>query len=666
MREWLALNPELKEGGRGEALLLECAEEVCKIDRPATTGSARLQEVRATFLDRALEVAEEVQVLRVIFSALCDLSGQGWEVAIRDSRLAIRKPATLDDPLEEKARIRAGLLIERDRQLAQPSVQRFVAKMERRRVGPQGWDSIFSLMRSGTHLAARLEEIASLPEENRTQALSGVIQPYIQVVDDSACEFTGIPLKEIWRYFRYTWSSPHKTTPGRNIWFLIRDAAVDPHPVIGIAGLGSSVVQMGVRDDWIGWSRQRVIDDLRALPSDDWARWLSDQTDELIAQIYTSDFRDEGLLTEADLAAPDESVIEALKEVAKEERTKHRRYGSAGDHKRAAANKIEWEVRAKTPLFTWKRASTLADLLDARRSLLNGGFTSTTGAALAESLATAAGRRAFARILRRVKGVRVGHDILDITVCGAIPPYNHILGGKLVSLLLASPEVSAAYAEKYTDSPSIIASSMAGRAICRTPQLVMLGTTSLYGIGSSQYNRLRLPVSDFGGDAEYEIRYQELGITEGYGSFHFSDATMAEVRTLVAQRDGGRTVRYIFGEGTNPRMREVRGALDEVGLPSDDMLRHGTPRIIYAVGLARNLRDVLLGKELEPDYILPQKRPESVSNKIVDFWRERWLSMRITKGYVIERVRQHEKSLPVAHGARVQLPVTDDGVPPVR
>jgi hypothetical protein len=34
--------------------------------------------------------------------------------------------------------------------------------------------------------------------------------------------------------------------------------------------------------------------------------------------------------------------------------------------------------------------------------------------------------------------------MLEISTCGAIPPYNHLLGGKLAALLLFSPEITGA------------------------------------------------------------------------------------------------------------------------------------------------------------------------------------------------------------------------------
>ena len=71
-------------------------------------------------------------------------------------------------------------------------------------------------------------------------------------------------------------------------------------------------------------------------------------------------------------------------------------------------------------------------------------------------------------VIRRAKAETVGTEIADITVCGAIAPYTHLLGGKLIAGLLASPTMVRAYHEKYRKKPSEIASSVAGRSIVRS------------------------------------------------------------------------------------------------------------------------------------------------------------------------------------------------------
>ncbi len=42
---------------------------------------------------------------------------------------------------------------------------------------------------------------------------------------------------------------------------LVRDRAAPFHPVIGIAALGSAIVQIKERDDWIGWQSQAFVAD---------------------------------------------------------------------------------------------------------------------------------------------------------------------------------------------------------------------------------------------------------------------------------------------------------------------------------------------------------------------------------------------------------------------
>jgi hypothetical protein len=262
-----------------------------------------------------------------------------------------------------------------------------------------------------------------------------------------------------------------------------------------------------------------------------------------------------------------------------------------------------------------------------------------------------------------MKAVHAGVDMVDITICGAIEPYRAILGGKLVSLLMTSPEVVQAYEERYSTAISLIASAMAAKPVRRKPRLVLLGTTSLYGVASSQYNRIRLPVRDVGIASPGEIRYEVLGKSEGFGSYQFSSSTMAEMELLLRRAQDGRRVNSIFGEGVNPKLRKVRGALDAVGLPSDALLRHGSPRLIYCVALAHNFREVLLGRSARPRYVIPKALGSEGSRRIADYWTRRWLTARIDNPAVIEAVARHVLFHPVAHGARVPLPEVESETP---
>jgi hypothetical protein len=146
--------------------------------------------------------------------------------------------------------------------------------------------------------------------------------------------------------------------------------------------------------------------------------------------------------------------------------------------------------------------------------------------------------------------------MLEITTCGAIPPYNHLLAGKLVALLMLSPQVAADYQRRYGNEPSIISSQLKNVEVVRDATLVYLGTTSLYALGSSQYNRLRLPASIIAPD-QPKLRFQCIGETTGYGTVQFSSETVRAVETVLEQVQGFKHVNSIFGEGHSPRLRKL-------------------------------------------------------------------------------------------------------------
>jgi hypothetical protein len=61
---------------------------------------------------------------------------------------------------------------------------------------------------------------------------------------------------DIFRMFRYYWSSPSSDYVGRRIRLLIRDDGVKGSPIIGIAALGSSIIHIPDRDKWIEWDTE--------------------------------------------------------------------------------------------------------------------------------------------------------------------------------------------------------------------------------------------------------------------------------------------------------------------------------------------------------------------------------------------------------------------------
>jgi hypothetical protein len=627
--------------------------------------SRALQEAREEIQSSGASPPARPDVaLKFACSAIVDVVAQGWELEVPRSGVELKPPqfegATPD---EIKRRIRDGHLLERDAQLRQSSVREFIKTMEQQRLGPKKtWASITSLMRDGRDLALKLYAAArEESDDKKLKKLRACVSPYVQVVEPGiACEFTGLKLTDIWRYFRHTWVSTYKSLPGRSMLLLIRDAAAPNHPVMGIAALGSSMAQQTQRDKWIGWDSETFANRITEKPTARLCRWVHESIKRLLGSIYVNDLMKDGIVERQELKKPTQAAIGRLLREHVRAGKQHRRFPGAADHKSSTNGngngKVDWEKQAKTPLFRSKRAKTLALLLGIRESLQNAGLKDTNATSLKRALATPTGRHAIRQLVRLVKAEHVGVNMMDIIICGAIPPYNTLLGGKLVCLLLTSPKVIQAYRMKYSGQASIIASSVKGRAVVRTPNLVLLATTSLYGVGSSQYNRIRVPLSELDERGDGRIEYCELGVSKGYGSYHFSQASIDYLETLLGRAGGGRKVNSIFGEGVNPLMRKLRDGLVEVGLPADDLLKHGNSRVVYGVPLASNFRDVLLGLDKTPKYFLALKKAAEQTELLAEFWRKRWLAGRIARDGTIEEVTKHTLSYPITHGARVILP----------
>jgi Domain of unknown function (DUF4338) len=635
----------------------ECSGSLVTEQTPALSEEL-VERVRDRALTGQLSGSPDGVVGALFVTVLCDLALQGWQISVEETGVTLQAPSSSGlDASDDKQRVRASHLIERNRQLSQESVRRFINEMEETRLHRGRWVSVFSLMRDGEEFANALLKLG--PASPGDDALKMVVDPYIQIVDNVArCKHTGLRLSDIWRYFRYTWSTAYQTVPGRRMQILVRDRAAEGHPIIGIAALGSSVVQSRVRDEWIGWSTSRMLRTLIDRPTKKDAKHLLQLLETAIADIYCKDFLKEKLLRKSDLIRPALEVSKILEREAAAARRNHERYPKQTAYKRTSANPrtVDWSAQARSFLFRSKRALALAKLLATKRDLIALGLEQPTRAGLRRVLADRRGRQAVATIIRSARARHVGIDMLDITVCGAIPPYGSILGGKLVSLLMLSPEIVRAYNERYDGSVSLIASGVKGAAVVRKPHLVLLGTTSLYGITSSQYNRLVVPRAALGANARNDLRYTLLGRTEGFGSYHFSQATLECAQIVASQGREGRRINSIFGEGVSPKLRKVREALEVAGFPSDRLLRHGSPRLVYGIALADNFREVLFGRTRRPRYIL-RAHPAEVGTELLSrFWRQRWLDARIRRDDVLSSVASHSLVRPVRHGARVFTP----------
>ena len=653
--------------------------------------SARARELR--------ELKGQSDEYTACVRVLGDLAQLRWKLVENGHGLELHSPRPQDDRVstpneahQRKEAIRKELRPRVQQQFTDQRIQKFIRRMERPTASSKH-ESIKILIADGAELQKRLLVARNrhLNDPRRKIALRTAIQPYLQLVDsDVRDEHTKIPLGDIWRYFRFTWSIPQTPIPGRNLLYLVRDAAHDHHAVIGIAALSNCALQLSPRDHTIGWSTSGLTSALTMLfspidqrrthearepalhmqgiyqwllpelstnvdPSPEIKRTVLERVADWLQQgISTAigEIEHQGLLSQKDLASPTQETTDQLRHLSKEFASK-RKEVLTGSRDAAdgnveldpiavatpiAENVLDLEDRyapnapvnnSRRMLVRKKRALELARLLDASRILATSREALTDPETALSAMEQNEIRSSINTAMNAIKSQRIGTNLLEITTCGAVPPYNHILGGKLVALLLLSPQVAADNNRRYGNEPAIIRSQLKNAPVVPDNTLVWLGTTSLFSHGSSQYGRLRLPAGVIAPEQQ-EIRYHYLGETSGYGTVQFSNDTVRALDIVMRRRRGYQDVNSVFGEGASPRLRKLRSGLDAIGLNASLVMLHHQSRRIYGVPLFPTAASYLCGlcKDV-PNHVRSPESFVDASERIAEFWRCRWLARRL-------------------------------------
>lgn len=193
-------------------------------------------------------------------------------------------------------------------------------------------------------------------------------------------------------------------------------------------------------------------------------------------------------------------------------------------------------------------------------------------------------------------------NIMDAYVLGALPPYNMLLGGKLVACLIRSREIYDDFAKTYGSATGIISGQDKGA------RLLAVTTSSSMG-RSSVYNRLKLDQTQY---------LTSLGYTRGWGHFHIPDSLFAELRDYLRSVGHRYSDRHRFGQGPNWRMRTTRAALQSLGF-SDELLRHGIKREVFISTLADNSEKILRTGKGSPE-LASLLRVEEVAGRAIERW----------------------------------------------
>ncbi len=198
--------------------------------------------------------------------------------------------------------------------------------------------------------------------------------------------------------------------------------------------------------------------------------------------------------------------------------------------------------------------------------------------------------------------------VMELFVLGAVPPYSHLLCGKLVALLATSQDVQEAFRCRYRGRRSRISGEPTdGR-------LALLTTTSALG-RSSLYNRLRY--------GKHHV-FQSVGFTRGSGDFHFSNGFYGDLREFALKYCDATAKHPLWGDGFRNRRELVRKTLPLLGL-SRELLYHGIEREIFVAPLADNAQAFLRGDHQR------LRRHRRTVDDLFEWFRVRWLLPRAAR-----------------------------------
>ena len=207
-------------------------------------------------------------------------------------------------------------------------------------------------------------------------------------------------------------------------------------------------------------------------------------------------------------------------------------------------------------------------------------------------------------------------SIMDGYVIGSVPPYNYLLGGKLITSLIASKEVSESFYNKYANKESEYKQTRESSGT-KSNGLALVTISSALG-KSSIYNRVRL--GDNVNLLKTGTKQNKIdpGFSLGFGHFHITNEIYKSIIEYFKITNNPIYSANRFGDGANFKIRVI-SEFFRIAEINRDKLKHNVKREIFVMPLAKNYKEYLIGKD---NKLI--KRNSSV-NEISEMALGRWI-----------------------------------------
>jgi hypothetical protein len=193
------------------------------------------------------------------------------------------------------------------------------------------------------------------------------------------------------------------------------------------------------------------------------------------------------------------------------------------------------------------------------------------------------------------------YNCLTAYILGAVPPYNRILGSKLVALTTMFPKVRELFREKYKNNQTVISDKH------KLPELAFIDTYGAFQ-KSAIYTRL--------------LNWKFVDYTKGQSHIHLTANGSWETITKFVPEDRFDT--YGYGQGSNWKLRTLRIGLENLGF-DEHLLSIGWKRAYYVCPLATNWKEFLTMKHKKPKFL------KHTEKDLINEWRNRWVIPRLEK-----------------------------------
>jgi len=191
------------------------------------------------------------------------------------------------------------------------------------------------------------------------------------------------------------------------------------------------------------------------------------------------------------------------------------------------------------------------------------------------------------------------YNCLTAYILGAVPPYNKILGSKLVALTTMFPEVRKVFREKYKNNQTVISDKH------KIPELAFIDTYGAFQ-KSAIYTKL--------------LNWKFVDYTKGQSHIHLTaNGSWETVKKFVPEE---RFDTYKYGQGSNWKLRTLRVGLENLGF-DEELLSIGWKRAYYVCPLATNWREFLTMTHKKPKFLKYSEK------YLISEWRNRWVNDRL-------------------------------------